>query len=71
MEYKIPLFDLNFGEEEIEAVVKTIHLKWISTGSKTIEFKTLFPTMLRADYALALSNCTTALYLAISSNSKK
>ena len=30
MEYKIPLFKLNFGEEEIEAVTETIRSKWIS-----------------------------------------
>ena len=32
MDYQIPLFQLNFGEEEIQAVTETIRSKWISTG---------------------------------------
>ena len=37
MEYQIPLFQLNFGEEEIQAVTETIRSKWISTGPKCEE----------------------------------
>lgn len=64
MEYKIPLFDLNFGEEEIEAVVKTIRSNWISTGPKCQEFEELFSSMLGVNYAVTLANCTCALHLA-------
>lgn len=64
MEYKIPLFDLNFGEEEIEAVVNTIRSNWISTGPKCQEFEELFSSMLEVNYAVTLSNCTSALHLA-------
>ena len=62
--YKIPLFDLNFGEEEIEAIVKTIQSNWISTGPKCLEFEELFSSMLDVNYAVSLSNCTSALHLA-------
>ena len=64
MEYKIPLFDLNFGEEEIEAVVKTIRSNWISTGPKCQEFEELFSAMLEVNHAVTLANCTCALHLA-------
>jgi dTDP-4-amino-4,6-dideoxygalactose transaminase len=64
MEYKIPLFDLNFGEEEIEAVVKTIRSNWISTGPKCQEFEELFSSMLEVNHAVTLANCTCALHLA-------
>ena len=37
--WKIPLFDLNFGEEEKQAVIKLIDSKWISMGEKTFEFE--------------------------------
>jgi dTDP-4-amino-4,6-dideoxygalactose transaminase len=65
MAFKIPLFDLNFDQEEEKAVLETIRSKWISTGPKTIEFENKFSSMLNAKYAIALSNCTVALHLAM------
>ena len=62
--YKIPLFDLNFGEEEIQAVINTIRSNWISTGPKCEEFEKLFAAMLNVNYAITLTNCTCALHLA-------
>jgi len=64
MEYKIPLFNLNFTQEEVEAVTKTIQSNWISTGPKCEEFERLFAKMLDVHYAITLSNCTCALHLA-------
>jgi len=64
MNFKIPLFDLNIGEEEIEAVVNTIRSNWISTGPKCQEFEELFAAMLGVNYAVTLANCTCALHLA-------
>lgn len=63
MNYKIPLFKLNFGEEEIEAVTETIRSKWISTGPKCEELEQQFVEMLDVKYAISLSNCTDALHL--------
>ena len=63
MEYKIPLFKLNFGEEEIEAVTETIRSKWISTGPKCEELEKQFIYMLNVKYAVSMSNCTNALHL--------
>jgi len=65
MNYKIPLFDLNFDELEEQAVIKTLRSKWISTGPKTVEFETKFSSMLNIKYSVALSNCTVALHLAM------
>lgn len=64
MEYQIPLFQLNFGEEEIQAVTDTIRLKWISTGPKCEELENMFIEMMNVKYAVSLSNCTDALHLA-------
>ncbi|MEG1910404.1 MAG: aminotransferase class I/II-fold pyridoxal phosphate-dependent enzyme, partial [Bacteroidales bacterium] len=64
MSYQIPLFQLNFGEEEIQAVTDTIRSKWISTGPKCEELENLFVEMFRVNYAVSLSNCTDALHLA-------
>lgn len=65
MDYRIPLFKLNFDEAEEMAVLETINSKWISTGPKTLHFEKQFSRMLNIDYAVALSNCTIALHLAL------
>lgn len=64
MEFKIPLFKLNFDEEEINSVIETIRSKWISTGPKCSEIEDMFVQMLNVKYALSVSNCTNALHLA-------
>ena len=63
--YKIPLFDLNYGAEEELAVLETLRSKWISTGPKTAAFEADFAAMLGVRHALALSNCTVSLHLAM------
>lgn len=62
--YKIPLFDLNFGEEEEQAVVETLKSKWISMGPKCAELERRFAELLQVKYACAVTNCTAALHLA-------
>jgi dTDP-4-amino-4,6-dideoxygalactose transaminase len=64
MEYTIPLFDLNFDEQEEQAVINVIRSNWISTGPKTKEFEEKFASMLNMKHATALANCTVALHLA-------
>jgi len=65
MSYRIPLFDLNFSEEEEKAVIDTMKSNWISTGLKCAEFENLFSEMLGIKYSVSLSSCTGALHLAL------
>ena len=65
MSYKIPLFDLNFDRKEEEAVMEVIRSKWISSGPRTAALEEKFATMLEADQAVALTNCTVSLHLAM------
>ena len=65
MNFKIPLFDLNFDEKESEAVLETLNSKWLSTGPRTISFEAKFAELLGVNHAVALSNCTVALHLAM------
>ena len=65
MEWKIPLFDLNFGEAEKLAVNKVMDSKWISAGSKTAEFESRFAAMNGAEHAVAVNSGTAALHLAV------
>jgi len=71
MDYKILLFDLNFDQAEEDAVVETVRSKWISTGPKNAEFEKKFAEMLGAKHAVALTNCTVALHMALLLNDIK
>lgn len=62
--YDIPLFDLNFDEEEERAVIETLKSKWISMGLKCAELEEKFARMFDVKYACAVTNCTAALHLA-------
>jgi dTDP-4-amino-4,6-dideoxygalactose transaminase len=64
MGYRIPLFKLNYGIEEEDAVLDTLRSKWISTGPKCEELEKLFSEKLNVKYALSVANCTAALHLA-------
>jgi dTDP-4-amino-4,6-dideoxygalactose transaminase len=65
MDFDIPLFALNFGSEEEEAVLATLRSKWISMGEQTVQLEKSFAEMTGAPHALAVTNCTVALHLAL------
>ena len=65
MSYKIPLFDLNFDEEEAKAAYDVIKSGWISTGPKCMELEAKFSEMLDVKHSVSLTNCTVALHLAL------
>ncbi len=64
MGYDIPLFDLNYGKEEIEAAKSTIESGWLSMGPKTEEMERTICSMLDVKHAIGVTNCTSALHLA-------
>lgn len=65
IDYKIPLFDLNFGSEEETEILKTLKSKWISMGENVKNFEKEFAKVLNVKHAIALTNCTAALHLAL------
>lgn len=65
MDFKIPLFELNFGPEETAAVARTLDSKWISMGPNVQELERRFAEHLGGCEAVALTNCTAALHLAL------
>ena len=65
MDYRIPLFKLNFDNKEQKAILDTLRSGWISMGPKVIEFENKFASMLNVNYVAAFSNCTSALHIAM------
>lgn len=64
MEWKIPLSDIDLGEEEIRKVTKVLRSKWLSMGPVTEQFEREFAEYLGAKHAFAVSNGTAALHIA-------
>jgi len=64
MSFEIPLFDLNFGEAEEQAVLDVVRSRWISMGERTAELEKRFAEHLGVPHAVAVTNCTAALHLA-------
>lgn len=62
--WKIPLFDITFDEQELEATQRVIRSGWLTMGEMTQKFEQQFAEYVGVRHAIAVSNCTTALHLA-------
>ncbi len=65
MSYQIPLFELNYDQDEEEAVLRTLRSRWISMGANVKRLEQGFQDLLQVPHAVALTNCTAALHLAL------
>ena len=63
MNWKIPLSDLDFTEEENNAVLDVLKSGWLTMGAVTQQFEQEFASYTRAKHAIAVSNATAALHL--------
>ncbi len=64
MAWKVPLADLDFDQQEEEAVLAVLRSKWLTMGSETQAFEEAFAAYIGVKHAFAVSNCTVALHLA-------
>jgi len=60
----IPLYDLNWDDEEERAVLEVLRSRWVSMGPKTEEYERALARLYGVEYALGTSSGTAALLLA-------
>jgi len=61
----IPIAKPFLGKEEAESAYNTVLSGWVTQGPRVQEFEEKFAAYVGSKYAVALSNCTTALHLAL------
>src|SRR5687767_6394550 len=61
----VPFFQIELGSEEEAALVEALRSKWVSMGPRTAEFEAAFASLLGAKHAIAVTNGTAALHLAM------
>jgi len=62
--WKIPLSDVDFDNQEKEAVLDVLNSGWLTMGSVTSEFENKFSEFIGVNHSFAVANCTVALHLA-------
>ena len=65
MKWRYPLSDIDLGKEEEQEVLRVLRSRWLSTGPVTERFEKAFSGYLGGGDAIAVSNGTAALHLAL------
>ena len=55
----------SIAQEEIDAVIETLQSGWLTTGKRSKQLEEDFAKYTGANYAVALSSCTAALFLSL------
>ena len=63
MNWRIPLSDIDFNQEEEQAVLRVLKSRWLTMGGVTQQFEQEFAGYVRAKHAIAVTNATAALHL--------
>jgi dTDP-4-amino-4,6-dideoxygalactose transaminase len=63
-DWRIPLSDLDYGDEEREAILRVLDTKWLSMGPEVAAYEGEFAKLIEVNHAIAVANGTAALHLA-------
>lgn len=64
--WEIPLFNLDYGRQERDAVLEVLESRWLSSGEKTKNFESEFSKYLGNDsLSTAVSSATAALHISL------
>ena len=64
--WKVPLFELDYNQKEVNAVKEVLDSKWLSMGEKTSKLESNFSVYLgKKNKSIAVSSCTSALHLSM------
>ena len=64
MDWRIPLSDIDFNDDEAVAVQNVIKSRWLTMGKVTQKFESAFANYIQTKHAIAVTNATAALHLA-------
>jgi len=64
MNWRVPLFDTDIGQEELDAVTRVLRSGWLTMGEEIKAFEQEFAAYIGIKHAIMVSNCSTALHLA-------
>lgn len=65
MDWQVPLFATDFGSAELEAVQKPVRWGWLTMAEVTQRLEREFAARCDVKHAIAVTNCTAALHLAV------
>ena len=65
MNWRVPLFEPDFGNAELEAIKIPILNQWVTMGEITAQLEAEFARRCGVKHAIAVNNCTAALHLAV------
>jgi dTDP-4-amino-4,6-dideoxygalactose transaminase len=65
MTWRLPLADVDFDDEEYQAVAEVVKSKWLTMGATTQQFEADFSALTGIEHAIAVTNCTAGLHLAL------
>lgn len=61
----IPITKLYLGDDEVEAVREVLKSGWLVQGNKVAQFEDMVKAMVGTEHAIACTNCTAALHMAL------
>ncbi len=64
-EWRIPFFEPDLGQAEIDALTAVIKSKWLTMGDVTSDFESQFSEFIGCRHSVAVSSCTAALHVAL------